>query len=231
MTAFVLVPGAGGAAWYWHRVVAELARRGHEGVAVDLPAADPAAGLADYVDAVVAGAGERTGVVVVGQSLGGFTAPLACRPLRAAGLVLVNAMIPRPGETAGEWWEATGFEAAITAAAERDGRDLEADPDQRETMFHDVPPEVTDEAFARPFEQEDGIMADAWPVDGWPDVPVRVLATRDDRFFPADFQRRVARERLGIEADELPGGHLVALSRPAELAGYLISTTEGAPRV
>jgi thioesterase domain-containing protein len=226
MSTFVLVPGAGGAAWYWHLVVAELERRGHEGIAVDLPSGDPAAGLADYVDAVVAATGGRTGVVVVGQSLGGFSAPLACRPLRAIGLVLVNAMIPAPGETAGEWWEATGFEAAITGAAARDGRDLEADPDQRETMFHDVSPEVTAEAFARPFEQEDGIMADAWPLDGWPDVPTRVLATRDDRFFPVEFQRRVARERLRIEPDELPGGHLVALSRPVELADHLISTTK-----
>lgn len=230
MTGFVLVPGAGGAAWYWHRVVAELERRGHEAVAVDLPAADPAARLADYVDAVVAGADGRTGVVVVGQSLGGFSAPLACRPLRAVGLVLVNAMIPTPGETAGEWWEATGFEAAVTEAAERDGRDLAADPDQRQTMFHDVPPEVVAEAFTRPFEQEDGLFADAWPLDGWPEVPTRVLSARDDRFFPVAFQRRLARERLGVTPDELPGGHLVALSRPVELAGYLISATDEGAR-
>jgi hypothetical protein len=31
----------------------------------------------------------------------------------------------------------------------------------------------------------------------------------------------VAQERLGIAADELPGGHLVALSRPRELADWL----------
>ena len=40
MTTFVLVPGAGGQAWYWHRLVPELQRRGHTAVAVDLPAAD-----------------------------------------------------------------------------------------------------------------------------------------------------------------------------------------------
>jgi hypothetical protein len=44
---------------------------------------------------------------------------------------------------------------------------------------------------------------------------------RDDRFFPAEFQRRIARERLGIEADEMPGGHLVALSQPDELSQRL----------
>jgi pimeloyl-ACP methyl ester carboxylesterase len=52
-------------------------------------------------------------------------------------------------------------------------------------------------------------------------VPTRVLVGRDDRFFPAAFQRRVAQERLGIAADELPGGHLLALSRPGDLADRL----------
>ena len=45
MTTFVLVPGAGGNASYWHRLVPELERLGHRGLAVDLPASDPAAGL------------------------------------------------------------------------------------------------------------------------------------------------------------------------------------------
>jgi hypothetical protein len=44
---------------------------------------------------------------------------------------------------------------------------------------------------------------------------------RDDRFFPTEFQRRVARERLGISAEEMPGGHLLALSHPAELSTRL----------
>jgi pimeloyl-ACP methyl ester carboxylesterase len=228
-STFVLVPGAGGAAWYWHRVVAELTARGHEAVAVDLPAADPDAGLDACVGAVVAAAGGRTGAVVVGHSLGGFTAPVAAQRLRARLLVLVNAMLPLPGEQLGGWWAATGFEAAIAAAAERDGRDLAADVDQRETMFHDVPPQLVAEAFARPFAQEGGIFADTWPA-AWPDVPTRVIAARHDRFFPLEFQRRVARERLGVEVDELAGGHLVALSRPAELADRLLHHTEEAPR-
>ena len=42
--------------------------------------------------------------------------------------------------------------------------------------------------------------------------------------FPAAWARRHARERLGIDADEMDGGHYIALSRPRELterlAGY-----------
>ncbi len=224
MTTFVLVPGAGGAAWYWHCVVPELERRGHKAIAVDLPSGDPGAGVAEYAGAIVSAAGGRTGVVLVGSSLAGFSAPLACAPLGASLLVLVNAMIPQPGELLGTWWDTTGSGEAQHEYAEREGRGPDAD--ERETMFHDVPPEVTAAAFERPFEQEDGIFAGTWPLDAWPDVPTRVLATREDRVFPVGFQRRVARERLRIEPDEMPGGHLVALSRPTELADYLISTTE-----
>jgi hypothetical protein len=61
-----------------------------------------------------------------------------------------------------------------------------------------------------------------------PDVPTRSLLCRDDRLFPADFMRRITKERLGITADEIDGGHCVALSRPLELAdrfeGFLAST-------
>lgn len=52
-------------------------------------------------------------------------------------------------------------------------------------------------------------------------MPTRFLQGRDDRFFPVEFQRRVVRERLGIAPDEMDGGHLVALSRPRELADRL----------
>jgi hypothetical protein len=55
----------------------------------------------------------------------------------------------------------------------------------------------------------------------WPRVPVRAVAGADDRFFPVDFQWALAAGRLGADADVLPGGHLIALARPAELAGYL----------
>ena len=57
---------------------------------------------------------------------------------------------------------------------------------------------------------------------GWPGVPLHVIAGRDDRFFPVELQQRVARERLGVEPDIVPGGHLAALSRPAELAAALV---------
>lgn len=219
MACFVLVPGAGGAAWYWHRVVPELRARGHDAIAVDLPAGDEAAGFTEYADAVVAAAHGRTGIVLVAQSMGGFTAPLVCQRVAVDLLVLLNAMVPRPGELPGDWWAATGFEGARAAQAEAGGWAL----DLETAFFHDVPPEVTAEAMAMGEPEQSGTpFTRPWPVDEWPDVPVRFLQGREDRFFPVEFQRRVVQERLGIGIDEMPGGHLVALSRPVELAERLV---------
>jgi pimeloyl-ACP methyl ester carboxylesterase len=127
MSTFVLIPGAGGAAWYWHRVIPLLQQAGHDAIAVDLPGDDEQAGLPEYTDLVVSAIGGRDDVVLVGQSLGGFTAtPVAAKvPLRA--LVLVNAMIPAPGETLGAWWDNTGWAEARIAAAERGGYGTEFD--------------------------------------------------------------------------------------------------------
>lgn len=94
----------------------------------------------------------------------------------------------------------------------------EAADDDTTVYFHDVPQQIRAEAFGRGEpEQSWTPMTEDWPLDAWPNVPTRVLVGRDDGLFPADFQRRIARERLALHADEIPGGHLVALSRPAEL--------------
>src|SRR4051794_29557872 len=115
MAAFVLIPGAGGAATYWHRVVPMLEERGHQATAVDLPGGDEGAGLEVYTERVLEAIGGRR-VILVAQSLGGFTAAQVSARASVEQLVFVNAMIPKPGETAGAWWDATGWDEARIAA-------------------------------------------------------------------------------------------------------------------
>lgn len=227
MATFVLIPGAGGSASYWHLVEPELRARGHRTVAVDLPAGDDKAGFAEYAHAVVAAIDEAgsdaahqtgAGLVIVAQSMGGFTAPTVCQRVPVSLLVLVNAMIPADGETAGDWWDNTGAPAARREQDIRDGRSPDAAFDLRTYFFHDVPGPVADEALATPQEQSDTPFAHVGLSGPWPAVRTRVLSGRDDRFFPVDFQRRVAEQRLGITPDVVPGGHLVALARPTDLA-------------
>lgn len=221
MASFILVPGAGGMAWYWHRVVPLLGAAGHEAIAIDLPGDNSNAGLETYADIVMRAVGKRSDVILVAQSLAGFTAPLVCTRVPTRMLVFVNAMIPMPGERAGAWWGATGAVEAREQAAARGGYASEFDV---ATYFlHDVPQDVLRTGPQQPREQSEAVFGEPCRFESWPDIPIHVLAGKDDRFFPIEFQRRVARERLGKALEEIPGGHLVALSNPEELTGRLVA--------
>jgi len=218
--AFVLIPGAGGMASYWQRVVPLLKEAHQEPIAVDLPGDDASASLNDYADIVVRAIGERANVILVAHSLGGFTAPLVLPRAAVRMLVFVNAMIPLPGETAGAWWGATDSARARVAAARHGGYSTEFD---LQTYFlHDVPEAVLRASPARPREQTDAIFQYPCRFERWPQIPIHVVASADDRFFPLEFQRRVARERLDQDVAVIPGGHLVALSQPQALVDRLL---------
>jgi pimeloyl-ACP methyl ester carboxylesterase len=213
MTTWLLIPGAGGAAWYWHRVVERLRAAGDEAVAVDLPSEDPDAGVEAYVDVAREALGDRPDAVVVGQSLGGFTATDLCTRVPVRRLVLLNAMIPAVGEPAGDWWVGSGRDAAKRAADEAAGRDGSTfDPFYE--FLHDVPPEVLAGAEEHDRPESDAVFRLPWTLREWPRVPVTVVVGRHDRFFPADFQVRLARERAGVVAQVIDAGHLAALSNP-----------------
>lgn len=211
MSTFVLIHGAGDVGWYWHLVEAELRRRGHDAVAPDLPCDDDAAGLPEYADAVVEAIEDRTDLVVVAQSLGGFTAPLVCDRVPVKLLVLVAPMIPAPKEAPADYWANTRYGEEVQERYE----------DDIALFYQDLPPELASEALRRSRKQSETRLAEPSPLAAWPDVPTQVLLCRDDRLFPAAFVRRVARERLGIAPDEIDGGHTPALSRPKELAERL----------
>ena len=219
MATFVLIHGAGGSASSWDLVAAELQAAGHETVAMDLPCEDENAGLTEYRDAVIDAIGERRdGIVLVAQSLGGFTAPLVADRVPVELIVLVTAMIPKPGERGGEWWANVGCAEAIAAQGLPD--------DSEETLFlHDVPPDVL-AASDPPRDQTGRVMEDPWPLDAWPDVPTRFLLCRDDRFFPPEWMRDIVRDRLGIEPDEIPGSHCAYLSQPRAMAATILRAWE-----
>ena len=222
MATYVLIHGSGADSWYWHRLSPQLSRRGHDVVAPDLPTGDDSAGLLEYADTVVDAIGGRRDLVLVAQSIAGFIAPLVCQRVPVSLVILVAAMVPRPGESPGEWFANTGWARARREHAEREGREIGDDVDVMTEFFHDVPADVVAETFSRPEPAQSGTpFGQPWPLDAWPDVPTKFLLCRDDRFFPVDYMRRVVRERLGITPDEVASGHLPALSQPDELARRL----------
>jgi pimeloyl-ACP methyl ester carboxylesterase len=220
MATFVLLPGAGGHAAYWNRLVPVLEAGGHRAIAVDIQEDDPSMDLDGFAAVVEAAIGDHADVVLVAQSLGGFTAPMIRKPVRM--IVLLNAMIPRSGESPNDWWDNTGSGSARRQADLAAGRDPEFDFDRH--FLHDLPDDARRELLsADAREPSAAAMAQPCVFARWPAVPTKVLIGRDDRLFPAEFQRRVAKDRLGLDADEIPGGHLVALSNPSGLADMLVA--------
>ena len=219
---FALLPGAGCEPWIWHRVVPELQQRGHDAIAVRLPYDDQRAGLSEYADAIASAIGAREDAALVAQSIAGFVAPLVCTRLPVRLLTLVNAMIPMPGETAGAWWEHVDHASALAPVVAEHGPIESWDAAAQVAVFlNDVEPALAAESANHVGPPGAGIFSSPLAIDAWPDVPTRALAGRRDRFFPLEFQRRVARERLKLELDEIDGGHSPMLARPAELASRL----------
>lgn len=219
MAEFLLLPGAGGDPWYWHLVVAELQGRGHTAVAVDLPAGQENAGLQEYADIAVRTAHGLHEVVLVAPSLGAFTAAMAAPRLPVQVVALVNAMIPLPGETPGQWWSNTGH--AEAQAAER------GDNDPGDDFTHDLPLGVVHAMLDRHRDQSATVFESACEFDAWPRAPIHALVGAEDRFLPAAFQQRLCRARLAIEPLVVTGGHTIALSQPTAVAGWLDCVGEG----
>lgn len=213
MATYALIHGGGDVGWYWHLVERELRARGHQTVAPDLPIEDDDATLEDHARVVVDAIDSlprRGELVVVGHSAGGYIAPIVAERARADRLILIAAMIPQPGETAGEMFETTGWRMP------RNG-----DPSDIAVFYHDVDPDLAAEAMSKARRQSDA--DEPWPPPAWPDVPTHFILCRNDRFFPAQWLRGVVRDRLGIEPDEIDSGHTPALSRPTELVEIMES--------
>lgn len=222
MPTYALIPGGGGDPWEWHRLVRELTARGHEAIAVRLPSDDETASWSEYADAVIDAVGDRGDLVLVAASMGGFTAPIVCARRRVDLLVLLNAMIPVPGETFNAWWANTGSGTARREYHQRIGLTRAEADDDAVIYYHDLSDDVRAEAQARTWQDQSATpLGEPWPLPAWPDVTTRVLAGRHDRMFPLEFQRRIARERLGVDVDEMDGGHMVALSSPVAVADRL----------
>ncbi|GAA3061728.1 alpha/beta fold hydrolase [Actinokineospora globicatena] len=218
MSTYVLLPGAASDSRHWRLVVPGLRAHGHDVITPDLPCEDDSAGFDEYADVVVAAVRGYGDLVVVAQSMAGFTAPIVATRVPVNQIVLVNAMVPVAGETGDQWWRTSGSSEAMRANDEAHGRDPNREFDPVEVFLHDIPEELWDD----PLDQSGTPFEKPWPLERWPDVPTRAVASSGDRLFPIGFQRELLRERLGISPVEIAGGHLPALANPEELVRALL---------
>ena len=92
----------------------------------------------------------------------------------------------------------------------------------RRVLYHDCPPEMADAAIAR-LRFQRSMWTEVAAFDAWPDVETVSIICAEDRVVNPVWSKRVARERLGVEPVELPGGHSPFLARPDALAAMLIA--------
>ena len=124
-----LISGAGGSAWYWHRVAPLLPD------AIDLPADDDSADLTTYADRVVEAV---SGVSVASR-------------VPTASIVLVNPMVPVAGESPGKWWGATGHDRVVPAFDPVEDFFHDVPEVVREEAFRQGEPRQSDTPFGQPW--------------------------------------------------------------------------------
>src|SRR3954463_2792810 len=165
MSTYLLLAGAGSDGWYWHRVTPLLRDAGHAAIAVDLPYGETNAGLDAHTTAALDAARGHDDVIVVAQSLAGFIGPLVCDRRPVSQLLLVAAMVPKPGETAGAWWDATGAVDARNAYASAIGGPAPDAPfDPMWLFLHDVPEDIALESAQHVVEPPERLFSEPWPL-------------------------------------------------------------------
>ena len=220
MALFCLVHGSTQNAAGWDLLVPELDRRGHETVRVTLPADQPDASAAVYADFIARAipSGRRDAIVVAHSASGLFLPVVAARrPLRR--IVFLAAILPQMGKS---FLDQLG-ENKDMLNPEWIGKDPKRDERVAvEFLFHDCSPEVAQWAlttlrlmYAR------RAMEEVCPLQSWPDVRSSFIVCANDKTVRPVWCRWAARERLGVAAIELPGGHCPHVSRPAHLADVL----------
>jgi pimeloyl-ACP methyl ester carboxylesterase len=223
-----LVHGSYHGTWCWDLLRPELERLGHRVITMDLPISDPDLGAADYAQAIDDALEPGIQPVLVGHSMAGLVIPLvaARRPIRR--LVFLAAFLPSPGKSAMDQRATEAIDGRVppkTAEWTDLGDDvwMVGPNTATELFFQDATAKVARWATHRIRPQAYRIMNETTPLASWPDVESRAIVCRDDRALNPEWVRAAARERLGVEAIEIGGGHSPFLTRPAELAKVLDS--------
>lgn len=220
MTTFALVHGAWHDGSCWDLLAPPLERRGHRVVAPDLPVSDRGASFEDYAQVVLDALGENDEpFVLVGHSLGSDTIPLVA--VRRAPERLVYLCPRLGGFTRRPLDEPWAFVAPERLPRDRDGISVWDPEDAVRVIYLRLDPVVARERAARLHPQA-GVFRRPYPLASPPPgVPAALIYAADDEFFEPEWSRWAARELLGVEPVEIPGGHFPMLERPEELAEVL----------
>jgi pimeloyl-ACP methyl ester carboxylesterase len=222
MSAYCLIHSSGQGPDGWKLVVQELERRGHRVLTPAFCVDRSDEGQLWHTQTLV-DAFERSGlpprdVIWVAHSAGGMYLPLVAERWPTRRMVFLAAAVPRPGVSMRDVFRSdpSMFNPAWI------GQNPMDEGVALEFVFHDCPPERLDWALStRVYFYAKRAMEEPCPLSSWPAVPASYIVCTDDRTITPAWQRKVAREWLGVEPIEIPGGHCPNVSRPEVLADVL----------
>jgi len=224
VTTFCLIHGSTQDSRGWNLLARELAAAGHEVVAPTLPTDEPGAGAVRCAQVVAESVPPSGRLVLVAHSAGGLILPVAATLMPTALMVFLAAAIPVPGMS---FVDQLRPDPAYMLNRDWIGQNPSEDDKAALTfLFHDCSPEVAAWVLTTRLKWNPvTLYEEAFPLSDWPDVRSAYVLCRDDRTVRPEWSRRAARECLGVEAIEIPGGHCPHVARPSELASLLVSVS------
>jgi pimeloyl-ACP methyl ester carboxylesterase len=222
MTTFCLIHGSGQGPEGWKLLAQELEQRGHSILTLAFQIDKTDEGAAWHANTIIAAldqSGHRPAdVICVAHSASGMYLPLIAERWQPRRMVFLAAVIPCPGISIAEQYRAdpSMFNPAWV------GKNPKDDDVAQEFVFHDCPPDRLDWAMStRIIFYAKCAIEEPCPLQVWPSVPAAYIACKADRTIAPAWQLKAARQRLGVEPVELPGGHCPHVSRPEVLAEVL----------
>ena len=218
MATFCLLHGNWHDGSCWDELIPALEARGHEAVAPDLPVDDPGTSWEDRVRPPLSRLeGVEGPVVVIGHSASSGYAAIVAQ--RAPAQLLVH-LCPRLAEFDHPPGEPRVFRETLSFPPRRDDGAIVWKPeDAMGAMYSRLEPETARALAAR--LRPTAPPAGGFPLERHPDVPTALVYATDDEFFEPAYERFIARELLGVEPIEIPGGHFPMAEDPERLAELL----------
>ncbi|MET9265358.1 alpha/beta hydrolase [Amycolatopsis sp. NPDC004079] len=225
-TTFVLVHGAWHGPWCWERVSEHLIARGHEVICPSLPCDNAEAGQDEYLAVLEAALRGRSDVVLVAHSMSGMVAPLATGNPAVSSLILLAALVRKPGSALTDDGAAPLAEplqkAVARAVVDESGRVVLDPADATDVLYHDCTPADAADAVRQLRPSANTVGAQTCPALPERRVPTTYVSCRADRAVNCDWNAARARELLAAEVREIDGGHSPFWSAPEEFAALLV---------
>jgi pimeloyl-ACP methyl ester carboxylesterase len=224
MATFCLIHGSWHDGYSWEPLRRPLEERGHDVVAPDLPIDDPMTSWQERVEPALRALDGVEGPVAVVPHSGasGYGALVAARLDDPLLVYLCPRLNPFPTPPRAPEHFRPGFPFPPRRP---DGAHVWEREAAIAAMYPRLPRSVAEELADR--LRPTAPPSDEFPLDGHPDVPTALIYAAEDEFFEPEWERFMARELLGVEPIEIPGGHFPMVEDPERLADVLDRLTRG----